>query len=56
VVEAYVNHPKTLENELVGRSWTLDLVHQLTPSIVILTLDLQCLSYIHLPENLNKRL
>jgi hypothetical protein len=36
MVEAYVNHPKKLENELVRMSWTLDLVHQLTLSIVIL--------------------
>ena len=36
MVEAYVNHPQTMENELVRMSWTLDLVHQLTLSIVIL--------------------
>jgi len=36
MVEAYVNHPKALENELVRMSWTLDLVHQPTLSIVIL--------------------
>jgi hypothetical protein len=36
MVEAYVNHPQTLENEVVRMGWILDFVHQLTLSIVIL--------------------
>jgi hypothetical protein len=51
MVQSWENCPKTLEYELDKKSWTLDLVHQSTMSIVILRRTYKVL---HLLGNLNE--